>query len=128
MKVRNVGVGPALDLCGTVRHDLEPSVMQPYIHCALPALAPDEGAPRYIGFGSGWAVDGGPKVPEGSYVVRGKARIVYRDIEDGWWLTEGAVEIPPPSMSARGWDGVVPPIVLRTDTHTVAKVAEGTKP
>lgn len=105
------------------------------MHSVLPVLAPGEEDCLHIGFGSGWAVGGGPKVPEARMVpgtamvenalVRGMARVVYHDIEDRWWSTACEVQITPPRIPGQGWGEALRPIVLNYSKHEVTQVSKG---
>ena len=89
-----------------------------------------------IGFGSWWGVEGGPRVPlpgtlpDGSSadaaLVVGRARVVYCDVEDRWWLSECQVLITGPSASRQESGVSLLPIIIRDSEHVVGQVPKDT--
>lgn len=116
LHLRNVGVGPALNLRATVRHGLHHETFSAYALAAYPALGPNEAGSLQIGFGDAWGVAGYPRVP--NRAVDARAIAEYRDAAGAWWRTDCALLIHPPAADR----AAEVPIALDAGSQTVAEV------
>jgi hypothetical protein len=97
-----------------------------YIHHQVPAVSVGETVELKMGFGSGWAVPGGPNVPGLDHpVARGVVLVNYKDVEGNAWQTQCEVLLPPPRLPG---DSEALPVFLLYDTNTVQQVRQGEQP